>query len=38
MGQWLGLCTLTAGGPDSVPGQGTNAPVMHSAAKIIIIK
>ena len=36
MDQWLGLCTLTAEGPDSVPGRGTNAPMMHSTAKIII--
>ena len=21
--QWLGLCTFTAGGMDSIPGQGT---------------
>ena len=21
--QWLGLCTFTAEGPDSIPGQGT---------------
>ena len=38
MGQWLGLHSLTAGGPGSVPCQGTDIPVMHSAAKIIIIK
>ena len=24
--QWLGLCALTAEGPGSMPGQGTNIP------------
>ena len=24
--QWLGLCTLTAEGPGSIPGQGTKIP------------
>ena len=26
MVQWLGLCTLTAEGPGSIPGQGTKIP------------
>ena len=24
--QWLRLCTFTAGGPNSIPGQGTKIP------------
>ena len=24
--QWLGLCTFTAVGPGSIPGQGTKIP------------
>ena len=38
MGQWLGFRSLTAGSPGSVPCQGTDVLVMHSAAKIIIIR
>ena len=34
--QWLGLCTSTAGGPSSIPRQGTKIPAsckLHSVAK-----
>ena len=35
MVQWLGLCTFTAEGPRSIPGQGTKIPqaAQSSAAK-----
>ena len=29
--QWLGLCTLIADGPVSIPGQGTKIPIPHAA-------
>ena len=29
MVQWLGLCTPSAGGPGSIPGQGTRAHMLQ---------
>ena len=35
MGQWLGLCTVTAGGPGVILGQGNEIPqaVWHGQKK-----
>ena len=33
MAQWLGLCTSTAEGPGSIPGQGTKKPQAACTAK-----
>ena len=35
--QWLGLCTLTAEGPVSIPGQGTKIPQATWCGKHIYI-
>ena len=31
--QWLGLCSLTAKGPSSIPGQGTKIPQAAGTAE-----
>ena len=35
--QWIGLRTLNAGGPGSIPGQGTRSH-MHAAAESLHVK